>query len=747
MRREALAEEEEAGKAAGAEDTEMSDAQYGESISEVRRASSSSAAAQSSASAPPSSTSSSSTLKRTSLANIVHDMDVTPVNTSHEVIEVASDSEDDSDSEEEDGEPQEGEEPGEAEVEAEPEDDEEDDEDSEDSEEEDDDEGSEDETDVPTATQAPVRPTPPAKISINDLTTTDIVPSSATIPVTAETAGQASAVPVTDASAPGTETVAGSAAPASKKAKPVSKRKRTPSPSPPPAPPPPPITTIRLEIKLGGPSNYQVDIIQMAKDTGQRPASPPPLHAVHPVETEAEPEEQTDGKKKKRKKKNAAQEYYDTNDPFIDDSELAIDQRTHVAQTKQEGFYVSSGEVALLKDMSSPKKPKSTKKGLSATLHSTVSQAVSAAALKREASNAVDRNGSPTEDNAKRALGLNNGLKGVGITNGQNQAVVDANGKKDGPSAGGWTSNVAEDEGEEKTGQKRKRYITVVEGGKKRKIVNINSFHPELQAAIEDLKKEIAKESWEQKGKFPPALKPHVSALALLAIKVDEYDDHFFNLLPILFPYNKFTMTKLTKRTVYPEHVALLQERQDELLKELEDLAKAGFTKAEEEWQRSVTLWDKRQEKARLDAENAGPSVDGPNGINGSISAAPSRHPTEEKDGMDVDQPTPSISAPPGTQGANNPNAHPPAKKFRLTEQMKAIIWDLVLLSNECCRLENEKNGYENSVIQVSEQGLRKVLYQKIVAAFPDGWMSSGQISRDVSAMKKRLEKEALENE
>ncbi len=31
----------------------------------------------------------------------------------------------------------------------------------------------------------------------------------------------------------------------------------------------------------------------------------------------------------------------------------------------------------------------------------------------------------------------------------------------------------------------------------------------------------------------------------------------------------------------------------------------------------------------------------------------------------------------------------------------------------------------------MSEQGSRKVLYQKIVAAFPEGWMSSGQISRD----------------
>ena len=57
-----------------------------------------------------------------------------------------------------------------------------------------------------------------------------------------------------------------------------------------------------------------------------------------------------EGAKKKKKKKHAASEYYDTSDPFIDDSELAIDERTWFAQTKQQGFYVSSGEVALLKD-------------------------------------------------------------------------------------------------------------------------------------------------------------------------------------------------------------------------------------------------------------------------------------------------------------------------------------------------------------------------------------------------------------
>ena len=92
-------------------------------------------------------------------------------------------------------------------------------------------------------------------------------------------------------------------------------------------------------------------------------------------------------------------EYYDTSDPFIDDSELAIDERQFFAQTKQQGFYVSSGEVALLKDKyvqiglvhsldlcslsftyRTPKKPKSKKisfvAGLQKSLHTEKKQQV-----------------------------------------------------------------------------------------------------------------------------------------------------------------------------------------------------------------------------------------------------------------------------------------------------------------------------------------------------------------------------------
>ena len=50
-------------------------------------------------------------------------------------------------------------------------------------------------------------------------------------------------------------------------------------------------------------------------------------------------------------------------------------------------------------------------------------------------------------------------------------------------------------------------------------------------------------ESWETKGKFPPSLKPVLAQVALKAIRLNEYDDNFFNLMPRLFPYNRFTMS------------------------------------------------------------------------------------------------------------------------------------------------------------------------------------------------------------
>lgn len=98
----------------------------------------------------------------------------------------------------------------------------------------------------------------------------------------------------------------GKAKPASGKPRSTKARARSPSPSPPPPVPPPPLQTIRLDIKLGGPDNYEVDVAALAKATGQRPATPPPAVKRYESESDGEGARESgmgsDGGDKKSKK-------------------------------------------------------------------------------------------------------------------------------------------------------------------------------------------------------------------------------------------------------------------------------------------------------------------------------------------------------------------------------------------------------------------------------------------------------------
>lgn len=221
-------------------------------------------------------------------------------------------------------------------------------------------------------------------------------------------------------------------------AKPKSAKAPPPrSPSPVLPPPPPPRRTVRLEIPLGGPDNYEVDITALTKDTGQRPPTPPREHiSDHDSEGEAEPIVSKRGRKvilfPSRLSliptyiQSAAQEYYDLEDPFIDDSDLAVDERKFFAQTKQKGFYVSSGEVALLKDKA-PKGP-------------------------------LSRVSAPP---SKKAQSIGNRDSPIPISDAEDDA---------------------------KRGEKRKGDADGPEGRRKRRVMGLEPFHPDLQQLIDEMK-------------------------------------------------------------------------------------------------------------------------------------------------------------------------------------------------------------------------------------------------------------------
>lgn len=42
-------------------------------------------------------------------------------------------------------------------------------------------------------------------------------------------------------------------------------------------------------------------------------------------------------------------------------------------------------------------------------------------------------------------------------------------------------------------------------------------------------------------------------------------------------------------------------------------------------------------------------------------------------------------------EGKDGKDSYYPPTKYKMTEAMKGLIWNLVCLSNECCRIGNEK--------------------------------------------------------
>ncbi|KAG8970083.1 hypothetical protein FRC05_000731 [Tulasnella sp. 425] len=572
---------------------------------------------------------------------------------------------------------------------------------------------------------------------------------------------------------------------------PKSKIRRRLSPSPPPVVKPVPRNTVRLNISLGGPSNYEVNILQLAKANGQGPPTPPPPPRLGSDSESSSEDEQPPPPEinvpvpvAKRRRRRARE--YDLADPFIDDSDLRIDAPTHFAQTKQSGFYVSSGDVALVKDKTPQKSirngpgrpPKSTANGglsdsnapgpgggrrrqgpsLTSLLMNATAVAEAptkvvplttvpgqaSAQTEPPASSAKPQSGVGTRDSpiallddddpeqreAKRIKLDEDGAKisttGGFVAYGSAEPTTEAaptlpalSMVSIGPSdsmINGATSSVAGD-GNSANGKKRKISKEDLE----------RVFHPVVNNALRDLKKSIDDASWAQRGKFPPHLKPLLQQAATVALHHGDYNDNFFDYLPTIFPYNRFTMMKLTSRLMYSDHQKFLQQRQDALLEELRQIAIEDFPKAQEEYARAQASWEERQ-KRKTENKEEGMDVDNPSRAQ-SPNPAESDAPNGKEKGEKI----------PGTRERED---RPPQQRFRFTDAIKSRVWGLVHLSNESARLTSVMHGWDNTVPVATEQSLRKSLYSKITAVFPDGWMNSQTISREVSNMKLRLKKE-----
>ncbi|CAE6442802.1 unnamed protein product [Rhizoctonia solani] len=573
------------------------------------------------------------------------------------------------------------------------------------------------------------------------------------------------------------------------------KKKRRVSRSPSPPAPPPPMLTVRLEWNLPKPGTtehneaYAVNVREMSRETGQRHATPVPSRRMDDDSDDEGAKGDTSaveggGKeiKRKRKKRREEETEYDLSDAFIDDSDLQRDSRTHFAQTKQQGFYVSSGEVALVKDKAVPKPRKRASNAPSKPL----SKVAATKAAQRAASSAANTS-TLTVGNTSTATAGNTSTLSVSnlaaalpqpqpmLTEGapmyprtptppaphSAHSLPPISTPSNDPGFKSLSSFISEApspmEGNTSLGMKRQRTETngagnvtaPVSGKKARKtLVDTEPFSSALEERLKQLHDEIKAYSWENKAKFPPNLKPRLTTVALEALKLGEYNDNFFNYLPKIFPYNRFTMLKLTRRLMYKDHSEMLKQRGEALLTELKQLVDQGLPDQEKLHTDAIKLWESKQSSAlakwQEETQHAQathvPQEQLP--TRPDLPPPPKRYKWSDAIKENVWQQVCLCNELAALANEAQQDIPSPPKRYKWSDAIKENVWQQVCLCNELAALANEAHGFDpNLAPKMSEQSLRKSLYQKIVGVFPEGWLTSNLISREVSEMKRKEKK------
>lgn len=371
---------------------------------------------------------------------------------------------------------------------------------------------------------------------------------------------------------------------------------------------------------------------------------------------------------------------YDTKDPFVDDSELAYDEPTHYVKTRSDGFYVAHGPVELAEAKESRVSAAYSSSAFRSSQSGGMGDGYAGRTNKLLAKRAASRKSQPVKPSEapsaaspapETAATLQEPSKDAQTST---LAPADASAEaRDSPGAPAQDNSSSAAPAKEspapaatpapEQASMRETPSGGVESKSKKNKYPTRPVHPQLQAMFDNLKSLVQRASFAVKTKFPPELKPPLVETAKLAVELDEYNDNFFNYLPSIFPYNRFTMMKLTKREFFPKHMEYFRELQDEHLDKLFDLIQAEFPKQVQEYEAAISEWDKREDKH---------------------GDKPADFPTE-----------PEGPKEPDAEGDEEPDERAPAgkpiKRFKWSEEMRDELFTIVTVENAMSEVRNEK--------------------------------------------------------
>lgn len=436
---------------------------------------------------------------------------------------------------------------------------------------------------------------------------------------------------------------------------------------------------------------------------------------------------ETGDKPKRRKKRRKDVEEYDVNDPFVDDSELHVDEPTHSAKPISKGFYVAAGDIELEKlqkkragakaaDGGSPNGPIASGSGSGGAAGGMAGVGIGGAGappsylingtqlevsnrmlqLRAEEKGLTDTPSLPPESLAPDAIGL-----------------VDASAQT--KAAGSRDSPIKVDD---EPANKKKNYPT-------------KPVDRRLAAEFQHIKNLVASEDFSVKHKFPVTLRPPLRKAARVALELGEYNENFFNYLPAIFPYNRFTMSKLVKREFYDDHAELLKRKQDELLDDLREAVQEALPAHRADYEEQMQRW--REQGA----------VSGPGATAGAAGSPTNGTTTPAMEGEAAAEGGDDEAAAASKSGGDSA----PVRKWRWTERMREDVFQIILLENGLTELRQEKGRLENVTDQISELNQRKAAYKRMMECWPseaggEEWTTTTAISREFSLTKKKHDRQ-----
>ncbi|KAI8381234.1 Ubinuclein conserved middle domain-containing protein [Radiomyces spectabilis] len=502
--------------------------------------------------------------------------------------------------------------------------------------------------------------------------------------------------------------------------------------------------SVRIRVDIKPPEDYPVIFSYQELLKRQQRAKPPPQALsialpTNPVSEEdkfyqglleraakydledTEDVDQSDDEPAQNSKRGLVVDEYDYEDPFIDDSDMLLDEPYDYHVPEHDGYFVYHGPLdghdtarersKTDKRKVSKSKPKSstttTKKETSHTGTSEDQKKptkVASTKLKKTASSGAQATKVEASSSALSSKAATK--KPVDSTEGGGPEKKNKPAVKDKKPSASTSTSITTVSSQESAPTPTSTSTSTTAKKKGTSTTELKPLDPDMELLVEKLRQDSAKESFANKAKFPVSLRPTMLDIGTLMFRQNhKLDDNLVSHLMTILPYNRFTLKKYLMTKAGPLRVKELQTKIDELSVNLKSIVDKMMPEQQRQHDEKVSAVQQQKSQSTDQSSQT------------ANSAAPDPAPSTEED--------PVL-----------------ATKFRCNDEVRRIIYEIMKLDSILTILKNEIAGLTNKNENVMAEGkARKQMYQKLLSCWPEGWMTTYEISRQYSQYKLKMDK------